>query len=289
MTLEDLPPLRDVITSHELGAKKAFGQHFLLDLNLTAKIARLAGDMSQDQAIEVGPGPGGLTRAILSEGAASLLAVEKDGRFLDALSEINSASGGRLTVEQADALDVDETSLLTGPGDKVILSNLPYNVGTQLLIKWLQAEPIWWRRAVLMFQREVADRVVARPGDKAYGRLAVIAQSRCSAHLALKIPARAFTPPPKVESAVVVLDPLPEAQQFKDVIALERITASAFGQRRKTLRRSLAQAAGQASTSADALLETAGIDPGARAEVIDIAGFQTLATAWRSAYQTDRS
>ncbi|MFY0638762.1 16S rRNA (adenine(1518)-N(6)/adenine(1519)-N(6))-dimethyltransferase RsmA [Maricaulis maris] len=288
MKLDDLPPLRDVITRHDLGAKKAFGQHFLLDLNLTAKIARLAGDMSRDQAIEVGPGPGGLTRAILSEGAASLLAVEKDGRFLDALSEINAASGGRLTIEQADALEVDETSLLTGPGDKVILSNLPYNVGTQLLIKWLQAEPIWWRRAVLMFQREVADRVVAQPGDKAYGRLAVIAQSRCSAHLALKIPARAFTPPPKVESAVVVLDPLPETQQFKDVIALERITASAFGQRRKTLRRSLAQAAGQASTSADALLEIAGIDPGARAEVIDIAGFQTLAMAWRRAYQADR-
>ncbi len=289
MSLDELPPLRDVITSHDLGAKKAFGQHFLLDLNLTAKIARLAGDMSQDQAIEIGPGPGGLTRAILSEGAGSLLAVEKDSRFLDALAEINSASGGRLAIEQADALDVDETALLTGPGDKVILSNLPYNVGTQLLIKWLQAEPIWWRRAVLMFQREVADRVVAQPGDKAYGRLAVIAQSRCHARLALKIPARAFTPPPKVESAVVVLDPLPETQQFKDVIALERITASAFGQRRKTLRRSLAQAAGQASTSADALLDAAGIDPGARAEVVDIAGFQTLAIAWRAAYQAARA
>ena len=288
MNLDALPPLRDVITSHELGARKAFGQHFLLDLNLTAKIARLAGDMGQDQAIEVGPGPGGLTRAILSEGAASLLAVEKDSRFLDALDEINSASGGRLTVQQADALEVDETALLTGPGDKVILSNLPYNVGTQLLIKWLQAEPIWWRRAVLMFQREVADRVVAQPGDKAYGRLAVIAQSRCSARLALKIPARAFTPPPKVESAVVVLDPLPDVQQFKDVIALERITASAFGQRRKTLRRSLAQAAGQAGTSADALLESAGLDAGARAEVIDIAGFQALATVWREAYQQGR-
>jgi 16S rRNA (adenine1518-N6/adenine1519-N6)-dimethyltransferase len=288
MNLDNLPPLRDVITSHDLGAKKAFGQHFLLDLNLTAKIARLAGDMSRDQAIEVGPGPGGLTRAILAEGAASLLAVEMDARFLGALEEINLASGGRLTVEQGDALAVDERTLLPGPGDKVILSNLPYNVGTQLLIKWLQAEPIWWRRAVLMFQREVADRVVAAPGDKAYGRLAVIAQSRCSARLALKIPARAFTPPPKVESAVVVLDPLPEAQQFKDVVALERITASAFGQRRKTLRRSLSQAAGQAGTTADALLEAAGIDPGARAEVIDIEGFQTLARSWRTAYEASR-
>jgi 16S rRNA (adenine1518-N6/adenine1519-N6)-dimethyltransferase len=288
MNLDNLPPLRDVITSHDLGAKKAFGQHFLLDLNLTAKIARLAGDMSRDQAIEVGPGPGGLTRAILAEGAASLLAVEMDARFLGALEEINLASGGRLTVEQGDALAVDERTLLTGPGDKVILSNLPYNVGTQLLIKWLQAEPIWWRRAVLMFQREVADRVVAAPGDKAYGRLAVIAQSRCSARLALKIPARAFTPPPKVESAVVVLDPLPEAQQFKDVVALERITASAFGQRRKTLRRSLSQAAGQAGTTADALLAAAGIDPGARAEVIDIEGFQTLARSWRTAYEASR-
>ena len=289
MNLDDLPPLRDVIASHDLGAKKSFGQHFLLDLNLTAKIARLAGDMSQDQAIEVGPGPGGLTRAILAEGAASLLAVEMDARFLGALGEINTASGGRLTIKRADALDVDETTLLAGPGDKVILSNLPYNVGTQLLIKWLQAEPIWWRRAVLMFQREVADRVVAQPGDKAYGRLAVIAQSRCEARLALKIPARAITPPPKVESAVVVLDPLPEAQQFKDVTALERITASAFGQRRKTLRRSLAQAAGQAGTSADILLDAAGLDAGARAEVIDIAGFQTLARAWRRAYEASRA
>ncbi|OLF77793.1 16S rRNA methyltransferase [Maricaulis sp. W15] len=289
MNFDDLPPLRDVIASHDLGAKKSFGQHFLLDLNLTAKIARLAGDMSQDQAIEVGPGPGGLTRAILAEGAASLLAVEMDARFLGALGEINTASGGRLTIKQADALDVDETTLLTEPGDKVILSNLPYNVGTQLLIKWLRAEPIWWRRAVLMFQREVADRVVAQPGDKAYGRLAVIAQSRCEARLALKIPARAFTPPPKVESAVVVLNPLPEAQQFKDVTALERITASAFGQRRKTLRRSLAQAAGQAGTSADILLDAAGLDAGARAEVIDIAGFQTLARAWRRAYEASRA
>ncbi|MHA6288370.1 16S rRNA (adenine(1518)-N(6)/adenine(1519)-N(6))-dimethyltransferase RsmA [Maricaulis sp. CAU 1757] len=286
MNLDALPPLRDVIAAHGLGAKKAFGQHFLLDLNLTGKIASLAGDMSESAAIEVGPGPGGLTRAILAAGAASLTVVEKDARFLDALAEINTASGDRLRVVQADALDVDEASLLPEASRRVILSNLPYNVGTLLLIKWLEADPVWWHRAVLMFQREVADRVVATPGSKAYGRLAVICQSRCAVRMPLKIPARAFTPPPKVESAVVVLDPLPESQRFDDVEALGIVTASAFGQRRKTLRRSLAQAAGQTSASAEDLLATARIDPGARAETINVKGFQALARAWRAARTT---
>ena len=283
MSIDDLPPLRDVIARHELGAKKAFGQHFLLDLNLTGKIASLAGDLAAANAIEIGPGPGGLTRAILSAGAKSLTVVEKDSRFLGALEEIGGASGGRLHIEQADAVDAEETSLLPDDAPRVILSNLPYNVGTLLLLKWLQAEPMWWTRAVLMFQREVADRVVARPGTKAYGRLAVISQSRCHAHLSLKVPARAFTPPPKVDSAVVVLDPLPVDRQFKDVEALGIVTASAFGQRRKTLRRSMAQAAGQTRASAEELIAEAGLDAGARAEVIDIAGFQALATAWRAA------
>jgi len=282
MADDPLPPLRDVIAAHDLGAKKSFGQNFLLDLNLTRKIASLAGEMGGTHAIEVGPGPGGLTRGILAHGVRKLTVVEKDERFLGALDDIGQAWPGLLDVVRADALEVDETAFMED-GDKVILSNLPYNVGTLLLIKWLEADPIWWRRAVLMFQREVADRVVATVGDKAYGRLAILSQSVTTARLALKIPARAFTPPPKVESAIVVLDPLPEADRFDDLEALGRVTASAFGQRRKTLRKSLGQAAGQANTSSDDLLDAAGIDPGARAETISIEGFQTLARAWRAA------
>jgi 16S rRNA (adenine1518-N6/adenine1519-N6)-dimethyltransferase len=282
---DPLPPLRDVIARHDLAAKKSFGQHFLLDLNLTAKIASFAGDMSNSEAIEIGPGPGGLTRAILGAGAKHLTVVEKDPRFLPALEEIAAAWPGRLTVLEADGLTIDETSVLNGP-DRVILSNLPYNVGTILLIKWLQAQPIWWRRAVLMFQREVADRIVAGVGDKAYGRLAILTQSVCAAQLVMKIPAQAFTPPPKVESAVVMLDPLPDGKRFEDLQALGIVTASAFGQRRKTLRRSLGQAASQTTASTEDLLASAGIEPGARAETIDIAGFQALARAWRAARAT---
>ncbi|MBO6764351.1 16S rRNA (adenine(1518)-N(6)/adenine(1519)-N(6))-dimethyltransferase RsmA [Maricaulis sp.] len=283
MSLDALPPLRDVIAAHGLGANKAFGQHFLLDLNLTGKIASLAGDMSAAHAVEIGPGPGGLTRAILTAGAKTLTVIEKDSRFLGALGEIGTASGGRLDIIEADALKVDEDASLPRDGARIILSNLPYNVGTLLLIKWLEAEPVWWSRAVLMFQREVADRVVAAPGTKAYGRLAVISQARCDVRMGLKVPARAFTPPPKVDSAVVVLDPLPEDKRFADVEALGIVTASAFGQRRKTLRRSLAQAAGQTGASAEDLLTAAGIDPGARAETVDVAGFRRLAEAWRAA------
>jgi len=283
MSLDALPPLRDVIAAHGLGANKAFGQHFLLDLNLTGKIASLAGDMSAAHAVEIGPGPGGLTRAILAAGAKTLTVIEKDSRFLGALGEIGTASGGRLDIIEADALKVDEDASLPRDGARIILSNLPYNIGTLLLIKWLEAEPVWWSRAVLMFQREVADRVVAEPGTKAYGRLAVISQARCDVRMGLKVPARAFTPPPKVDSAVVVLDPLPEDKRFADVEALGIVTASAFGQRRKTLRRSLAQAAGQTGASAEDLLTAAGIDPGARAETVDVAGFRRLAEAWRAA------
>ncbi|MFS2317923.1 16S rRNA (adenine(1518)-N(6)/adenine(1519)-N(6))-dimethyltransferase RsmA [Maricaulis sp. D1M11] len=282
MTPDQLPPLRDVIAQHDLGAKKTFGQHFLLDLNLTAKIARLAGDMSDKHAIEIGPGPGGLTRAILAEGARHLTLVEKDPRFLPALAEVGAAYPGQLDIVEGDALEVDETRFMPA-GQSVILSNLPYNVGTHLMIKWLESDPIWWTRAVLMFQREVADRIVARVGEKAYGRLAILSQSRASVRLALKVTARAFTPPPKVESAVIVVDPLPADQRFEDLKALEAVTASAFGQRRKILRRSLAQAAHQASTPVDSLIEAAGLDPSARAETIDIEGFQALARAWRAA------
>jgi 16S rRNA (adenine1518-N6/adenine1519-N6)-dimethyltransferase len=280
-----LPPLRDIIARHELGAKKSFGQHYLLDLNLTAKIASLAGNLSNAHALEVGPGPGGLTRAILAAAPRHLTVIEKDQRFLPALDELKSAYPDRMSIVEGDAVHSDDASLL-GEGERVILSNLPYNVGTMMLLKWLQAEPVWWRCAVLMFQREVADRIVAPVGGKTYGRLAVIAQSRCKANLVLKIPARAFTPPPKVESAVVVLEPLGDSDRFQDIEALETVTASAFGQRRKTLRRSLGQAASRTNASAEALIDAAGLDSGARAETIDIAGFQALATAWRKARTT---
>ena len=277
----DLPPLRDVIAEFGLGADKSFGQHYLLDLNLTAKIASLGGSLDGRAVLEVGPGPGGLTRALLAAGADKVIAIEKDARFIPALEMTGEAYDNRLTLVRDDALNTDDVAL-TGDG-AVIASNLPYNVGTALLIKWLRSEPIWWSTAILMFQREVADRVVAPAGSKAYGRLAIITAARAQAKLALKVPARAFTPPPKVESAVVVLHPLPADQRFADIEALEIITESAFGQRRKMLRSSLKSAAGRIGTSAEALLETAGIDATARAETIPPQGFMDLARAWRAA------
>lgn len=283
MSLSDLPPLRAVIAEHDLGADKRFGQHFLLDLNLTGKIARLCGDMSQSSVFEVGPGPGGLTRGLLVEGAGEVIAIEKDRRFKPALEAINSASDGRLRIIEADALTVTEPDLETRFQSRMLASNLPYNVGTPLLIKWLCAEPVWWDRLVLMFQKEVAERIVARPGDKAYGRLAILTCAAASARYAFTLPARAFTPPPKVDSAVVVLEPLPAGQRFDDLEALSTITESAFGQRRKTLRKSLAAAAARCNAGPDRLLEEAGIDPAARAETIDPEGFFRLARAWRGA------
>ncbi|HAQ35541.1 MAG: 16S rRNA (adenine(1518)-N(6)/adenine(1519)-N(6))-dimethyltransferase [Maricaulis sp.] len=280
--MNELPPLRDVIASHGLGAKKAFGQHFLFDLNLTAKIARLAGDLDGLVAVEIGPGPGGLTRALLATQADHVIAIEKDPRFLPVLLEAGTHYGDRLTLIEADALDADEHALTAGK-PAIIASNLPYNVGTPLLIKWLKASPVWWQAAVLMFQREVADRVVARAGDKAYGRLAVLTAAAATARIGLKVPARAFTPPPKVESAVVVLHPLPAGKRFPDIAALEVITESAFGQRRKMLRSSLSAAAAKAGTTAEALLSEAGIEPTARAETIPPDGFFRLAAAWRRA------
>ena len=281
-TPDNLPPLREVIAAHGLGANKAFGQHFLLDLNMTAKIARLAGDMTGLRAMEVGPGPGGLTRAILAAGPDTLIAIEKDPRFAGALNELGAAYPGIFTLVEADALEIKEADLPGGAPD-LVLSNLPYNVGTPLFVKWLTAEPVFWRRMVLMFQLEVAQRIVAAPGDKAYGRLGVLAQSRAACRLAIKVPARAFTPPPKVDSAVISADPLPEGKRFEDVEALEAITASAFGQRRKTLRRSLAQAASRTQAKAEDLLAEAGIEPERRAETVPVEGFQALARAWRSA------
>lgn len=272
MTLDDLPPLRETLAEHGLMAKKSFGQHFLLDLNVTRKIARLAGPLEGRTVIEVGPGPGGLTRALLEAGAR-VVAVEKDARFVPLLTELADAADGRLTIVEADALKVDEARLAGGPG--LVISNLPYNVGTPLLLKWLTGP---WRPVSmsLMFQKEVADRVAAAPGSDAYGRLSVISQAICDARVVMDLPARAFTPPPKVASAVVRLDPKADTPEAASIAALEKVTAAAFGQRRKMLRSSLRQLGGAA------LCEAAGVDPDARAETIDVAGFLRLAEACRA-------
>ncbi|WP_019962069.1 16S rRNA (adenine(1518)-N(6)/adenine(1519)-N(6))-dimethyltransferase RsmA [Woodsholea maritima] len=283
MSEDRLPPLRDVIAHHGLGAKKSFGQHFLLDLNLTGKIARQAGDLRALTVFEIGPGPGGLTRALLAQDAKQVIAIEKDPRFLDALNEVSEAFDHRLKILEGDALEVDERAQASDDGPFAIVANLPYNVGTPLLIKWLTADPLWWQSLVLMFQKEVAERIVARPGDKAYGRLAVISAARTKARYAFTVPARAFTPPPKVDSAIAVLEPLPEDQQFKDLDALGIVTESAFGQRRKTLRKSLAQAATQIRITPDEWLAKAEIEPSRRAETLTIEEFFTLARLWRAA------
>ena len=280
--MTELPPLREMIADYGLRADKSFGQHFLLDLNLTAKIASLCGDVSDAALIEVGPGPGGLTRPLLALSPKHMIAVEMDARFIPALKATGAAFETPFEIVEGDALKADEAALASGQ-PCVIASNLPYNVGTALLIKWLKAEPLFWRRLVLMFQKEVAERVVAPTGSKAYGRLAILTAAVASARIALKAPARAFTPPPKVDSAVVVFDPLPKDRRFADLAALEVITESAFGQRRKTLRKSLGMAAGRANTSSEALLTKADIDPGARAETIAPDGFFALARAWRAA------
>ena len=278
MTLHDLPPLRDQLEAHGLFAKKSFGQHFLLDLNITRKIARLAGPLDGCVVLEAGPGPGGLTRALL-ETAARVVAVEMDARFIPLLEELGAAADGRLTVERADALAMDDVALLArhAPGLPCrIVSNLPYNVGTPLLVKWLTG-PADFEAMALMFQKEVAQRIVAGVGDDAYGRLAVIAQALCEARIVMDLPARAFTPPPKVDSAVVLLTPLPERPADALIAALEKVTAAAFGQRRKMLRSSLKPLGGEA------LCAAAGIEPKARAEEIAVDGFLALATQLLSA------
>ena len=269
--LADLPPLRESLEAHGLLANKGLGQHFLLDLNITRKITRLAGPLEGQTVIEVGPGPGGLTRALLEAGA-NVIAIEMDSRFAPLLNELNAASGGRLKLILGDALKVDEADL-TPSGETPVVSNLPYNVGTPLLIKWLTGP---WRAAslTLMFQKEVAERIVAPPGSDAYGRLAVIAQTLCEARIVMDAPARAFTPPPKVDSAVVRLDPRPTRPSDAEIDALERITQAAFGQRRKMLRSSLKVLGGAG------LCEAAGLDPQRRAETLSIAEFRALADAW---------
>jgi 16S rRNA (adenine1518-N6/adenine1519-N6)-dimethyltransferase len=274
VNLDDLPPLRDSLAEHGLMAKKAFGQHFLLDLNVTRKIARLAGPLEGRAVIEVGPGPGGLTRALLEAGAR-VIAVEKDRRFLPLLGELADAAGGRLSVIGADALAIDEADLLAGHAsglESQVVSNLPYNVGTALLIKWLTG-PFRPAGMTLMFQKEVAQRIGAGVGAEAYGRLSVIAQALCRAELVMDLPARAFTPPPKVASAVVRLTPLPERPRDALVDALEKVTAAAFGQRRKMLRSSLRVLGGEA------LCAAAGIDADVRAETVPVSGFLALGEA----------
>ena len=272
MTLAELPPLREALAEHGLLAKKAFGQHFLLDLNITRKIARLAEVGPGDRVIEVGPGPGGLTRALLETGA-QVTAIEKDLRFRPLLEGLaGAAAPGALTLEFADALAADEAVLTAGaPGH--VVSNLPYNVGTALLIKWLTGP---WTPAsmTLMFQKEVAQRIVAPVDGQAYGRLAVIARATCQAQIVMDVPARAFTPPPKVESAVVRLTPRPDRPSAPRLDALQKLTAAAFGQRRKMLRASLKALGGEP------LIAAAGLDPQARAETVDVDGFLRLADAW---------
>lgn len=276
--IDSLPPLREVIRAHDLRAKKSFGQNFLLDLNLTARIARVAGDLSGSDVLEVGPGPGGLTRGLLAEGARRVLAIEKDARCLPALAEIAVAYPGRLEVIEGDALAVDALAHLTPPIK--VVANLPYNVGTELLIRWMTPDqwPPYWDSLTLMFQREVAERIVAKPGSKAYGRLALMVQWRADAKIALHLPPEAFTPPPKVSSSVVHITRLEAPRYPADARVLERLVAAGFNQRRKMLRASLK---GQ-HLQIEALLEQSGIAPTARAEEIGLEAWCRLARAFRS-------
>ncbi|MBD9526722.1 16S rRNA (adenine(1518)-N(6)/adenine(1519)-N(6))-dimethyltransferase RsmA [Paracoccus sp. PAR01] len=271
--IDGLPPLREVIARHDLQAKKQLGQNFLLDLNLTAKIARAAGDLTGCDVIEVGPGPGGLTRGLLAEGARHVLAIEKDARALPALAEISEAYPGRLHVINGDALEIDPLAHLTPPIR--IVANLPYNVGTELLIRWLTPAqwPPFWQSLTLMFQKEVAERIVAKPGGKAYGRLAVLAQWRSDAKIVMTLPPEAFVPAPKIHSAVVHLTALPEPRYPADPAVLSRVVAAGFNQRRKMLRASLK---GLHPAMEDLLLE-AGIAPTSRAEEIGLEQFCALA------------
>ncbi|MGQ0661722.1 16S rRNA (adenine(1518)-N(6)/adenine(1519)-N(6))-dimethyltransferase RsmA [Sphingosinicella sp.] len=264
-----LPPLREVIARHGLSASKALGQNFILDEQLLDRIAAVPGPLGRERVYEVGPGPGGLTRALLRAGA-EVVAVERDRRCLAPLSELAEAFPGQLTILQADALAIDEAATV-GPAH--IVANLPYNVGTALLVRWLGGEawPPWWKSLTLMFQREVAERIVAAPESGAYGRLAVLAQWRATARLAMKVHRSAFTPPPKVMSAVVHIIP-GEAPAGVRSATLERLTAAAFGQRRKMLRRSLAGV-----TGAEAALAALGIDPERRAETLAVGDFVALA------------
>jgi 16S rRNA (adenine1518-N6/adenine1519-N6)-dimethyltransferase len=272
--IDDLPPLREVIARYDIAPKKNLGQNFLLDLNLTSRIARSAGRLSDATVVEIGPGPGGLTRALLAEGARRVVAIERDERCIAALNEIAARYPGRLTIVADDALAVDMARY--AEGRTIVVANLPYNIATPLLVGWLRTEPWppWFDSLVLMFQREVAERIVAAPGSKSYGRLGVLAGWRSTAEILFDIDPRAFTPPPKVTSSVVEIIPRPRPLAC-DPDTLERVVAAAFGQRRKMLRQSLK------SLGMDPLplLAAAGIEPTRRAEEIDVAGFVALANA----------
>jgi 16S rRNA (adenine1518-N6/adenine1519-N6)-dimethyltransferase len=271
---DGLPPLRDVIARHGLSARRSLGQNFLFDLNLLGRIARAAGDLTGRDVLEIGPGPGGLTRALLAHGARRVVAVERDRRFLPALAEIAGRWPGRLEVVEGDALSLDHAALV-GPGAAVV-ANLPYNVGTELLVGWLRADwPPWWSGLTLMFQREVAQRISAAPGSDAYGRLGVLAGWRTAARVLFDVPPSAFTPPPEVTSSVVSIQPRPEPVAPARLAALERVSAAAFGQRRKMLRQSLKGL----GVEPPILLQAAGIDPTRRAETLDVAEFCALARA----------
>jgi 16S rRNA (adenine1518-N6/adenine1519-N6)-dimethyltransferase len=271
--IDGLPPLREVIAAHDLVAKKALGQNFILDLNLTARIARYAGDLTECDVLEVGPGPGGLTRGLLAEGARHVLAVEKDARCMPALAEIAAHYPGRLTVIHGDALDVDVRAHLQGPVR--VVANLPYNVGTELLVRWLTPAvwPPFWQSLTLMFQREVAERIVAAPRTDHYGRLGLLAQWRCDVGIVMGLPPDVFTPAPKVHSAVVQVTALQAPRYAADAAVLQRVVAMAFNQRRKMLRSSLKGLGPQV----EAWLLAAGIPPTARAEEIGLEAFCALA------------
>ena len=274
MSVDGLPPLRDVIARHGLFARRALGQNFLFDLNLTGKIARAAGNLSRSTVIEVGPGPGGLTRALLMHDAARVVAIERDERCLAALAEISEHYPGRLEIVSGDAMSVDFAGLAADADDVRIVANLPYNIGTELLIRWLTPEkwPPFYRSMTLMFQREVAQRIVASPGSGSYGRLAVLAGWRTEARIAFDVPPQAFTPPPKVTSSVVHIVPKAELMPA-DVKRLAKVTEAAFGQRRKMLRQSLKSLGGEK------LLAAVGIDATRRAETLSVEEFVALANA----------
>ncbi len=265
-----LPPLREVIAKHDLMAKKSLGQHFLCDLNLTRLIAEQAGDLKNHTVFEIGPGPGGLTRALLGTEAKQVIAIEKDTRCIAALADVVKASEGRLQLIEGDALETDLTTL--APAPRSVVANLPYNIGTELLIHWLH-QMVEFESLTLMFQAEVVDRIVAPPNSKTYGRLSVIAQFCCDAARVLDIPAAAFTPPPKVDSSVVRLTPRKNRPMDIDIKVLEKVTAAAFGQRRKMLRSSLKPLGGEA------LLNRVGIDPTLRAENLSVQDFENLVRA----------
>ena len=278
MSIDGLPPLRDVISRYGLRAKKSYGQHFLLNLDMTTKIVRSAGDLVGSTILEVGPGPGGLTRALLASGVERVVAIERDSRCIPALSEIASYYSGRLEVIEGDALEIDHSELVRGAGSVHIVSNLPYNIATLLYVNWLTS-PTWppfWDSMTLMFQREVASRIVSNVGDKSWGRLGILTSFRCTSKKNFDVDGRCFVPPPRVTSSVIGVRPRPEPADV-NLLDLERVTSLAFGQRRKMLRQSLKQLGGEE------FLSRAGIDATRRAEQLTLDEFMSLARLLGSA------